>query len=97
MLYISCAIKSIWTETENYFLYNIQCIIPWASTSHCDLQWYTPSFQIFSTASVKKKAIPGNFVSATMIMIMYIFYISPDQIFKETDSITSNGICGWLA
>lgn len=31
-----------------------------------------------------------------MIMIMYIFYISPDQIFKRADSITSN-VFGWLA
>lgn len=47
-------------------------------------------FRFFLLQVLKKKAIPGNFVSATMIMIMYIFYISPDQIFKETDSITSN-------
>ena len=64
------------TETENYFLYNIQCIIPWSSyVSLWPSMIYSWFSLVFSTASLKKKTIPGNFIPAAMIMIMYIFLL----------------------
>ena len=77
LIYISYAIKSILTETENYFLYSIQCIIPWASYvslwPSVIYSWFSLVF--FLLQVLKIKAVPGNFIPATMIMIIYFFYI----------------------